>query len=49
MSHGRKWFSLFAVFALLCSGGSTEQIAEAARSFGQEDDIAVLTLQYLPV
>lgn len=31
------------------SGGSAEQIAEAARSFGQEDDIAVLTLQYLPV
>jgi serine phosphatase RsbU (regulator of sigma subunit) len=31
------------------SGGSAEEIAGAARSFGQEDDIAVLTLQYLPV
>jgi sigma-B regulation protein RsbU (phosphoserine phosphatase) len=31
------------------SSRSAEEIAIAARNFGQEDDIAVLTLQYLPV
>jgi serine phosphatase RsbU (regulator of sigma subunit) len=31
------------------SGGSAGEIADAALNFGQADDIAVLTLQYLPV
>jgi sigma-B regulation protein RsbU (phosphoserine phosphatase) len=32
----------------LISGQSAEQIAEAAQSFGQEDDITVLTLTFAP-
>ena len=31
------------------SGKSAEQIAKAAEQFGQEDDITVLTLSYMPV